>query len=75
MASAEARKSQRLFNGRSTGVPTADPTERQREGNGEATARQPYAGGGGGSPSQQVSLVRGSVTREDAPFRIVEGGK
>lgn len=76
MASAEARKSQRTFNGRSTGVPTADPTERQREGNGEATARQPYAGGGGGGgPSQQASLVRGSVTREDAPFRIVDGGK
>jgi len=32
-------------------------------------------GGEGGGPSQQVSLVRGTVTREDAPFRIVEGGK
>ena len=81
MASAEARKSQRAFNGRSTGVPTADPTERQRDtqrnGNGEATARQPYAGGGGGggNPYQQDTLGVGSVTREAGPFSVIGGGK
>lgn len=32
-------------------------------------------GGEGGGPSQQVNLVRGGSTREDAPFRILDGGK
>jgi len=70
MASAEARKVQRAFNGRSTGV----ATESQREGNGEATAAQPYAGGGEGT-FHEISSVRVSVTREGNPFRVLGGGK
>lgn len=76
MASAEARKAQRAFNGRSTGV----PTESQREANGEPTAGQPYAGGGGGvgipSFHEGGSVGETVSAREDGnPFRVIGGGK
>jgi uncharacterized protein YdaU (DUF1376 family) len=83
IASAEARKSQRAFNGRSTGVPTADPTERQRDtqrlGNGSATARQPRAGGGGGGgnpiPIHEGELEGGYGVCDGNPFRFAAGGE
>lgn len=67
---------QRAFNGRTNGEATEGATERQRGGNGEATAGQPYAGGGGGGgegPSHpRNDLLEGDTcAREDAPFKVV----
>jgi len=73
MASAAARRAHREGNGCSTAVVTAG----QREANGEATARQPRAGGGGGggpTKPREGCYSDGVVSAHDAPFRVVDGG-